>query len=542
MDYDALVKRFGKDQADLIVSQMNSDPRLQRFTPQRLNQMRDDAIGVSGTIKALEMTIPRFIQLGSRRGLERLGMEPDRANRYAGMLQSVSEFFTPIGDAIGFENASNLFDDAQRQVEGENYFRAAADYSLGATEGVLAAIGSIGGPIGKGIGRGGRRLFGSNLRNRPNTSSVMDQIATPNAFDKPLTKAQFKRQYAQHVDLRGRMAGTLKENAKAIQAGGFKKGFNVNALPVSMGTPPMSIVDRTMNPKKGDYVYLAPKGSWKDGGNGMEILDGWKPKPFEVIEVDKDNPNMYEEYLRAFEKSKKAPGLLDGDNLITGAERDANFKNWFGDSKVVDEDGKPLTVYHSTLGNFDEFKTTTNRSLGAHFGSEEAANNRIKSFINRHEENKGISLADKPSQIMPVNLSLKKPFRMDDMISWQPEEVANRINYYIMERNLDMPYIKPKHIIDESKNAVQIYNDDEIVSALKKGGYDGIVYENTIEGGGDSYIAFDPTQIKSIHNQGTYNPKDANILKGIAPIAGAGLIGAGMMRQEDQQPQPGILN
>jgi len=237
---------------------------------------------------------------------------------------------------------------------------------------------------------------------------------------------------------------------------------------------------------------------------------------------------------------KKATELLDdADNIVTGAERDANFKKWFGDSKVVDDAGEPLTVYHSTLKDFDKFKTTTDRSLGAHFGSEEAANNRIESFINRHEENKGITLADKPSQIMPVNLSLKNPFRMDDMISWQPEEVADRINYYISERNLDMPYIKPKHIIDENKNAVKIYNNDEIVSALKKGGYDGIVYENTIEGGGDSFIAFEPEQIKSIHNRGTYNPKDANILKGIAPIAGAGLLGAGMMRQEEQQQ--GIL-
>lgn len=181
MDYDALVKQFGKDQADLIVSQMNSDPRLQRFTPQRLSLMQDDANrGMFGTIKAPEMTIPRFIETGGSRGLERLGMDPRRANQYAGMLRSVSEFFTPIGDAMGFENASNLFDDAQRQVEGENYFRAATDYALGATEGVLAAIGSVGGPIGRGISRGGRRLLRSNLRNRPNTSSVMDQIATPN--------------------------------------------------------------------------------------------------------------------------------------------------------------------------------------------------------------------------------------------------------------------------------------------------------------------------------------------------------------------------
>jgi hypothetical protein len=31
------------------------------------------------------------------------------------------------------------------------------------------------------------------------------------------------------------------------------------------------------------------------------------------------------------------------------------FKKWFGDSKVVDEDGKPLVVYHGTLRDFAEF-------------------------------------------------------------------------------------------------------------------------------------------------------------------------------------------
>jgi hypothetical protein len=33
------------------------------------------------------------------------------------------------------------------------------------------------------------------------------------------------------------------------------------------------------------------------------------------------------------------------------------FKNWFGDSKVVDENGKPLVVYHGSGTTFWEFKT-----------------------------------------------------------------------------------------------------------------------------------------------------------------------------------------
>lgn len=37
---------------------------------------------------------------------------------------------------------------------------------------------------------------------------------------------------------------------------------------------------------------------------------------------------------------------------VTG---DPNFKAWFGDSKVVDESGLPLVVYHGTTHDFDEF-------------------------------------------------------------------------------------------------------------------------------------------------------------------------------------------
>ena len=33
------------------------------------------------------------------------------------------------------------------------------------------------------------------------------------------------------------------------------------------------------------------------------------------------------------------------------------FKRWFGDGKVVDADGKPLVVYHSTYSDFNKFKT-----------------------------------------------------------------------------------------------------------------------------------------------------------------------------------------
>ena len=36
-----------------------------------------------------------------------------------------------------------------------------------------------------------------------------------------------------------------------------------------------------------------------------------------------------------------------------------NFKKWFSGSKIVDKSGKPLTVYHGSPDEFDEFMGAT---------------------------------------------------------------------------------------------------------------------------------------------------------------------------------------
>ena len=50
--------------------------------------------------------------------------------------------------------------------------------------------------------------------------------------------------------------------------------------------------------------------------------------------------------------------------------RTSNFKNWFGDwendpanaSKVVDENGEPLVVYHSTTKDFNTFDLSKSKN------------------------------------------------------------------------------------------------------------------------------------------------------------------------------------
>ena len=70
------------------------------------------------------------------------------------------------------------------------------------------------------------------------------------------------------------------------------------------------------------------------------------------------------------------------------------FKKWFGNSKVVDEKGKPLVVYHGTNADFEKFERG---DIGFHFGNIEQANERMSDFV------------DGNPHIMPVYLKMENP-------------------------------------------------------------------------------------------------------------------------------------
>lgn len=134
-----------------------------------------------------------------------------------------------------------------------------------------------------------------------------------------------------------------------------------------------------------------------------------------------------------------------------------------------------------------------------HFGPAKAANDRI-----------GDRAADKPSFVLPVVLSIKNPLRMDDLLDWhRPLLVARGM----VERGVfsKKEFDVLQKIADETGDPKAVAS--ALVSFLKEKGFDGIVYVNAVEGRGQkSWIAFDPTQIKSVHNRGTFDPADPRIL------------------------------
>ena len=241
------------------------------------------------------------------------------------------------------------------------------------------------------------------------------------------------------------------------------------------------------------------------------------------------------------------------------------FKAWFGDSKVVDADGAPLVVYHGTLQDFDTFKTGS--GLGAHFGTSAAANKRLHDLRKNPE----------PQSVVPVYLSIKNPVRLPDLTQWEPFNVVDEL-----EDRGALGADAVKALRDGPRDYK--LGGQAIVKALRKAGYDGIVYRNVHEGVqrglkgrslesiiepversgrfyarykdtknlvneypgeataaatmeaarkilargknalDDSYIAFDATQIKSaIGNNGAFDPKNPSINFSVASNIEAGL-------------------
>lgn len=144
-----------------------------------------------------------------------------------------------------------------------------------------------------------------------------------------------------------------------------------------------------------------------------------------------------------------------------------SFRNWFGESKVVDENGEPLVVYHGTNSTISDFNYKDDREFNA-------------GFFFTSDKNYAESVAEAKSGniIMPVFLKITNPIYTEtDLVS----KVIESIYIYEGERNSD-------GIIGHDK-----YTGEFARSA------------------GNEYLVTRPNQIKSIDNQGTFSTKDNNI-------------------------------
>lgn len=188
------------------------------------------------------------------------------------------------------------------------------------------------------------------------------------------------------------------------------------------------------------------------------------------------------------------------------------FKKWFGDSKVVDEKGKPLVVYHGTEADFTRFADLGNLGIG-HFAKHPELTN---DFLN---VDRGSALGvknprfDVESNVKPVYLQLQNPIKLPDLTSWNLTSVQAALSTKLKK--------SAPELVREIKT---VQTSEELVRLLLENGYDGFVYTNQWEGLNlpenerESYIVFEPEQIKSATgNVGTFDPNNPDIRYSAVP-------------------------
>jgi hypothetical protein len=205
--------------------------------------------------------------------------------------------------------------------------------------------------------------------------------------------------------------------------------------------------------------------------------------------------------------------MKDESGFVDPIKQWPQFKQWFGNSKVVDESGNPKVVFHGTDKEFNEF---TRGELGPHFGTAEQANKRLYSSIGKPRLGENI---------IPAYIRVNNPIRLSSdpgyfgRLSLLDQLVKdNAISAPESKELLDRMNESDKRFASTGSANERAERFKLIREYLKSKGYDGIVYPNEYEGTGESYIIFDPTQVKSaIGNSGAFDPKSGSLTDQRAP-------------------------
>ena len=167
------------------------------------------------------------------------------------------------------------------------------------------------------------------------------------------------------------------------------------------------------------------------------------------------------------------------------------FRRWFGKSAMVNAEGRPWVLYHQTRRDFTKFipgGLTSDLSGRAIWLTPYPHN--IPSGHNAYPEQEG-------TRVLPVYARIERPLYITDA-----DEAAFAERYKMGSFGFPLTI------------------NDAALAALRRDGYDGIVYGQwrnpegfDLETGRNvEIIAFDPTQIKSATgNRGTFDPEDADI-------------------------------
>lgn len=212
---------------------------------------------------------------------------------------------------------------------------------------------------------------------------------------------------------------------------------------------------------------------------------------------------------------------LDAEQWAT--VRTANFKNWFGDwendpenaSKVVDENGEPMVVWHGRSAEFNTFEKKEGvrfimgledkvKSEGFFFSPDKGLAEEFASNSSRHRGGK--------ANVVPCFLNIRKPM---DLTGEDYDRIYEDVTGW--EYMVGM---------DTQDNLWGIMDEEGMADKIKKKGYDGAIFVEDVDDSYEptkiSYCALDANQIKSAeNNNGDFSADNNDIRFSLAGERGA---------------------
>jgi hypothetical protein len=198
------------------------------------------------------------------------------------------------------------------------------------------------------------------------------------------------------------------------------------------------------------------------------------------------------------------------------------FQNWFGASKVVDKDGKPLVVYHGTTQDISKFKMSSEGALGAgiyltpnpEFASTYADTSNLARSDAALDEQNG-------QNVLPLYASIKNPL----VLSAKGDPMVDALVQLGLNREKAETMVEKAY---EEKG----YIGKQVMTRAQAQGYDGLMqYRN---GELTEVVAFSSSQIKSVFNQGQYDRTNPDIRFSVAPSTEALVDSMGKLDPEEK--------
>jgi len=208
----------------------------------------------------------------------------------------------------------------------------------------------------------------------------------------------------------------------------------------------------------------------------------------EVV-YDSENPDlMYDDGGLIAPNGNKSNLTPEQYKLV----RTPEFKAWFGDwendpenaSKVVDENGEPLVMWHYSKRlqyESDKFyKFNVDKQLGSHFGTIKQAQN-LK-YIPSGESEVRTSIKELTDfRYYQVFLNIRKPLRLKDVGIFEEQTILDEINLIRPLKGYDWEYFNQSRNKSERLNRIK----DWLLRTLN---IDGIIYLNRYESNKDSSL------------------------------------------------------